>query len=93
MFPFFTLFLEYLLDILNSIIGICLYLRISLEYTEVTRLEKMPVKFKISVVLVGKSLKVTIPKELVEHLSLKKGDTVAMWADNSHVVLEKEKRA
>jgi antitoxin component of MazEF toxin-antitoxin module len=59
----------------------------------VARLEKMPVKFKISVVLVGKSLKVTIPKELVEHLSLKKGDTVAMWADNSHVVLEKEKKA
>ena len=70
---------------------IYLYLRISLEYIEVTRLENMPVKFKISVVLVGKSLKVTIPKELVEHLSLKKGDTVVMWADNSHVVLEKAK--
>ena len=52
----------------------------------------MPVKFRISVVLVGKSLKVTIPKELVEHLTLKKGDTVVMWADNSHVVLEKEKK-
>jgi bifunctional DNA-binding transcriptional regulator/antitoxin component of YhaV-PrlF toxin-antitoxin module len=52
----------------------------------------MPVKFKISVVLVGKSLKVTIPKELAEHLDLNKGDTVAMWADNSHVVLEKEKK-
>jgi len=55
----------------------------------VIRLEKMPVKFKISVVLVGKSLKVTIPKELAEHLTLKKGDTVVMWADNSHVILEK----
>jgi len=43
-------------------------------------------------VLVGKSLKVTIPKELVEHLDLKKGDTIAMWADNSHIVLEKEKK-
>ena len=43
--------------------------------------------------LVGKSLKVTIPKELAEHLYLKKGDTVVMWADNSHVVLEKEKKA
>lgn len=50
----------------------------------------MPVKFKISVVLVGKSLKVTIPKELAEHLELKKGDTVVMWADNSHVILEKK---
>jgi bifunctional DNA-binding transcriptional regulator/antitoxin component of YhaV-PrlF toxin-antitoxin module len=52
----------------------------------------MPVKFKISVVLVGKSLKVTVPKELAEHLCLKKGDTVVMWADNSHVVLEREKK-
>jgi len=50
---------------------------------------EMPVKFKISVVLVGKSLKVTIPKELAEHLQLKKGDKVAMWADNSHVIIEK----
>ncbi len=41
----------------------------------------MPVKFKISVVLVGKSLKVTIPKELAEHLTLKKGDTVVMFTD------------
>lgn len=54
------------------------------------RLEKMPVKFKISVVLVGKSLKVTIPKELSEHINIKKGDTVVMWADNSHIVLTKE---
>ncbi|MGD6850729.1 MAG: AbrB/MazE/SpoVT family DNA-binding domain-containing protein [Candidatus Bathyarchaeia archaeon] len=51
----------------------------------------MPVKFKISVVLVGKSLKVTIPKELAEHLELEKGDMVEMWADNSHVVLQKKK--
>jgi AbrB family looped-hinge helix DNA binding protein len=58
----------------------------------VEELEGMPVKFKISVVLVGKSLKVTIPKELAEHLELKKGDNVVMWADNSHVVLEKEKK-
>lgn len=55
--------------------------------------DKMPVKFRIKVVLVGKSLKITIPKELAEHMKLHKGDTVAMWADNSHVVLEKENSA
>jgi AbrB family looped-hinge helix DNA binding protein len=53
--------------------------------------EQMPVKFEVSVVLVGKSLKVTIPKEICAHLDLKKGDIVLMWADNSHVVLEKKK--
>jgi AbrB family looped-hinge helix DNA binding protein len=56
----------------------------------VIEVEKMPVKFTVSVVLVGKSLKVTIPKELCEHLGLKKGDQVQLWADNSHVVLEKK---
>lgn len=48
----------------------------------------MPVKFDISVVLVGKSLKITIPKEIVNHLNLKKGDTVLMWVDNSHIIVE-----
>lgn len=51
----------------------------------------MPVKFEISVVLVGKSLKITIPKEMCKHLNLKKGDKVTMWADNSHAVIEKIK--
>lgn len=52
--------------------------------------QRMPVKFTISVVLVGKSLKVTIPKEIAEHLGLEKGDSVFMWADNSHVIMEKK---
>ena len=53
----------------------------------------MPVKFKVKAAYVGHSLKVTIPKEIKEHLGLKEGDTVLMWADNSHVVLEKENKA
>lgn len=52
----------------------------------------MPVKFTLSVVQVGDSLKVTIPKEIARHLELKKGDKVDMWTDNSHVVLEKAKK-
>lgn len=51
----------------------------------------MTVKFKMSVMKVGKSLRVTIPKELAEHLGINKGDIVAMYADNSHVVMEKNK--
>ena len=49
----------------------------------------VPVKFKISVVQVGKSLKVTIPREICEYLDLKKGDKVYMWVDNKHVIIEK----
>lgn len=70
---------------------ICLYLRISLRYISVIGVETVPVKFEVSVVLVGKSLKVTIPKEICAHMDLKKGDSVLMWADNSHVILEKKK--
>ncbi len=53
----------------------------------------MPVKFKVSVMQVGNSLRVTVPKELAEHLKLVKGDMVVMWSDNSHIVMEKEKKA
>ncbi len=50
----------------------------------------MPVKFEISVVQVGKSLKVTIPVEITRHLGLSKGDKIFMWTDNSHVIIEKK---
>ena len=51
----------------------------------------MPVKFELSVMQVGNSLRVTIPKEVAKHLDLKKGDTVEMWVDNSHIIIEKKK--
>jgi bifunctional DNA-binding transcriptional regulator/antitoxin component of YhaV-PrlF toxin-antitoxin module len=51
----------------------------------------MPTKFTISIVQVGKSLKVTIPKEICAQYSLRKGDKIEMWADNSHVVIQKKK--
>ena len=49
-----------------------------------------PKELSARVVLVGKSLKVTIPKEIVNHLNLKKGDTVLMWVDNKHIIAEKK---
>jgi antitoxin component of MazEF toxin-antitoxin module len=51
---------------------------------------EMPVKFTLKIGKVGNSLKVTIPEQIAEHLSLEKGDTVTMWADNSHVIIEKK---
>lgn len=49
----------------------------------------VPVKFEISVVQVGKSLKITIPVEVAKHLGIKKGDTVQLWVDNNHMTVEK----
>jgi AbrB family looped-hinge helix DNA binding protein len=45
----------------------------------------------MSVVLVGRSLRITVPKEICEYLSLKKGDTVSMWVDDSHLIVEKKR--
>lgn len=51
----------------------------------------MPIKFDLSVMQVGSSLRVTIPKEIARYLNLKKGETVSMWVDDSHIVIEKKK--
>ena len=50
----------------------------------------VPVKFKIKVVQVGNSLKVTIPKEIVDHVNLGKGDTIEMWVDDSCILIKKK---
>ena len=50
----------------------------------------MPVKFKLSVMQVGNSLRITIPKEIAEHLQIKKGDTVQLWVDDTHIIVEKK---
>jgi AbrB family looped-hinge helix DNA binding protein len=50
---------------------------------------RLPVKFRISVVQVGKSLKITVPKELCDHLGLKKGDKVEVWTDDNELVVRK----
>jgi len=51
---------------------------------------QVPVKFEISVVQVGKSLKITIPVEVARHLNIKKGDTVQLWVDDNRMVVEKK---
>ena len=50
----------------------------------------MPIKFEISVVQVGKSLKITIPVEIVNHIGLKKGGKALLHVDDDHIVVEKK---
>lgn len=50
----------------------------------------MPVKFEMKVVQVGNSLKVTIPVEVARHLELEKGNTVELWVDNNHMIVQKK---
>lgn len=56
-------------------------------------MEIVPVKFALKVANLGNSLNVTIPKEIAAHTNLKKGDTVEMWVDNSHILIEKRRRS
>jgi putative addiction module antidote len=51
----------------------------------------LPVQFEVKAVQVGNSLKITIPKELTKHLKIKKGDTITLWSDDSHIIIEKKK--
>ena len=51
----------------------------------------MPVKFEVSVMQVGASLRITIPKEIGKHLSLEKGNMVELWVDNHRIIMEKKK--
>jgi AbrB family looped-hinge helix DNA binding protein len=50
----------------------------------------VPIKFELSIMQVGSSLRVTIPKEIAQYLNLKKGETVSMWVDDSHIIIEKK---
>ncbi len=51
---------------------------------------EMPIKFELSVMQVGNSLRITIPKEVAKHLKITKGDVVELWVDDTHLVVEKK---
>jgi len=51
---------------------------------------EMPIKFELSVMQVGNSFRVTIPKEIAKHLNINKGDSLEMWVDDSKIILKKK---
>jgi bifunctional DNA-binding transcriptional regulator/antitoxin component of YhaV-PrlF toxin-antitoxin module len=50
----------------------------------------VPVKFEVSVMQVGSSLRITIPQELAKHLNIDKGDAVELWAEDHGIMIEKK---
>jgi AbrB family looped-hinge helix DNA binding protein len=49
----------------------------------------MPVEFKVKVVKVGNSLRITIPKEVAESMKLKAGDIVKVSLTDDEIVVRK----
>lgn len=49
----------------------------------------MPVEFKIKVVKIGNSLRITIPKEIAESLKLQTGDVVGISLDDTRIIVRK----
>lgn len=49
----------------------------------------MPIVFRIKVVRVGNSLRITIPKEIVDVLELHEGDTVGINLTDSEFIVKK----
>ena len=52
----------------------------------------MPIEFEISVVKVGNSLRMTIPKQIAKAMKLVKGDTLLVSMTNSDMVVRKRER-
>ncbi|MGA2460461.1 MAG: AbrB/MazE/SpoVT family DNA-binding domain-containing protein [Candidatus Bathyarchaeia archaeon] len=51
----------------------------------------MPIEFKMKLVMIGHSLRVTVPKEIAEALGLKEGDTLGLSLTDSEIRVRKIK--
>lgn len=52
----------------------------------------MPVKFKRSVFKSGDSFRITIPMEIIKTLNIAEKEKLAIWLNNSQIVMEKDKK-
>ena len=50
----------------------------------------MSAKFEESILQVGNSLRINIPKEIAKQLNLERGDAVELWVSNHSIIIEKK---
>jgi len=53
-------------------------------------MEKVPIPFKVKVVKSGNSLRMTIPKPIVDYLKINEGDTLEVTVLDSEVTVKKK---
>ena len=52
----------------------------------------MPVPFKVKAVKIGNSIRMTIPKQIVDYLEIGEGDSLEITVENSTMVVKKVKK-
>ena len=52
----------------------------------------MPVPFKVKAVKIGNSIRMTIPKQIVEYLKIEAGDTLEVTVQDSEITVQKKER-
>lgn len=52
----------------------------------------MPIEFEISVVKVGNSLRMTIPKQITKAMNLNKGDVLLVGMTNGDMIVKKREK-
>ena len=51
----------------------------------------MPITFKVKAVKIGNSIRMTIPKEIVEYLEIKEGDILLVSVTDKQIIVKKKK--
>ncbi len=52
----------------------------------------MPIPFKVKAVKIGNSIRMTIPKQIVDYLNIKPGDTLKVTVQDSEILVKKAKK-
>ncbi len=52
----------------------------------------MPIPFKVKAVKIGNSIRMTIPKQIVDYLNIKSGDTLKVTVQDSEILVKKAKQ-
>ena len=50
----------------------------------------MPITFKVKAVKIGNSIRMTIPKEIVEYLEIKEGDILLVSVTDKQIIVKKK---